>query len=189
MTNEGIAKGLERELVLDQHAYDMIEKAYKNAFEQGILKLEGMTKEREKMAYLPEGAIPLPNERGTAPGVKLEEKEITIFILPGVPAEMKKMFNNVIKPILKEEQGKFYQKGFIFSDVGESQIAPYVSELEERNPELWIKTHPRVGLAVEVEISITCFDKPKCEELINKVLDKLKNIVQNIGGTIKKKYE
>jgi len=188
MTNEGIAKGLDREIVLDEHAYNMIEKAYKQAYEQGILKLKGMTKEREKMAYLPKGATPLPNERGTAPGVKLTEGDITIFILPGVPAEMKKMFNNVIKPLLKEEQGKFYQKGFILSGIGESQIAPHVTELEEKNPELWIKTHPRVGLAVEVEISITCFDKPNCEELIDKVLTKLKETIQDLGGTIKKEY-
>lgn len=189
MTNEGIAKGLDREIILDEHAYKMIKKAYKQAYEQGILKLKGMTKERKKMAYLPKGSTPLPNQRGTAPGVKLKEGDTTIFILPGVPAEMKKMFNNVIKPILKEEQGKFYQKGFILSGVGESQIAPYVSELEEKNPELWIKTHPRVGLAVEVEISITCFDKQNCEELIDKVLAKLKETIQDLGGTIKKEYE
>jgi molybdenum cofactor synthesis domain-containing protein len=189
MTNEGVAKGLGRELVLDKHAYNMIEKAYKQAYEQGILKLEGMTKEREKMAYLPEGSIPLPNQRGTAPGVKIEEKGTSIFILPGVPAEMKKMFNNIIKPILKEEEGKFYQKGFILSGIGESQIAPYVTELEEKNPELWIKTHPRVGLAVEVEISVTCFDRPNCENLIDKVLKKLKQTVKNLGGIIKKEYD
>ncbi|MBD3212075.1 MAG: hypothetical protein GF311_05640, partial [Candidatus Lokiarchaeota archaeon] len=183
MTNEGIAKGLDREVIKDKDAYNSIKKAYNSAYEQGILKMKGMTKEREKMAYLPEGSTPLPNVRGTAPGVKLKEKNSTIFILPGVPAEMKKMFINIIKPILKEKEGSFHQKGFLLSGVGESQIAPYVTELEERNPELWIKTHPRVGLAVEVEISITCFDKPNCEDLIDNVLAELKNIVQDLGGT------
>ncbi|TFF99580.1 MAG: competence damage-inducible protein A [Promethearchaeota archaeon] len=187
MTNEGIAQGLDRELVLDEHAYNSIKKAYKNAYEQGILKLEGMTPERKKMAYMPKGSTPLPNTKGTAPGVKLEENNIDIYILPGVPAEMKKMFRTVIKPILKEKKGKFYEDGFIFSGIGESQIAKYTSKLEDKHPDLWIKTHPRVGLSVEVEISITCFDKPTCEKQIEEVLTKLKEIVKELGGTIKEK--
>ena len=78
MTLEGIAKGLNRELELNQHAYDSIKRAYEHAFERGILKLEGMTKEREKMSFLPQGSIPLPNIRGTAPGVKLKEGPLLI---------------------------------------------------------------------------------------------------------------
>jgi len=184
MTNEGIAQGLERELIKDEHAYNSIKKAYEHAYEQDIVKLEGMTPEREKMAYMPEGSTPLPNTVGTAPGVRLKEDDKTIFILPGVPAEMKKMFRNVIKPILKEKQGDFYEDGFIFSGIGESQIAPYTTELEEKHPDLWIKTHPRIGLSVEVEISVTCFDKPTCEEQIHEVLTKLKKTVKELGGTI-----
>ncbi|GAI27103.1 unnamed protein product, partial [marine sediment metagenome] len=76
------------------------------------LKLEGMTKEREKMSYLPQGSIPLPNIRGTAPGVKLTEGDTTIFILPGVPSEMKVIFQNVVKPILKERREKYVKSGF-----------------------------------------------------------------------------
>ncbi|MHA1886082.1 MAG: molybdopterin-binding protein, partial [Promethearchaeota archaeon] len=107
MTLEGIALGLDRTLELNQHAYSSIKKAYEHAHKQGILKLEGMTKEREKMAYLPQGSIPLPNTVGTAPGVKVKEGDISIFILPGVPTEMKSIFRNIINPILKDKKGKF----------------------------------------------------------------------------------
>ncbi|MEJ2276951.1 MAG: hypothetical protein P8Y70_04265, partial [Candidatus Lokiarchaeota archaeon] len=99
--------------------------------------------------------------------------------------EMKSMFRNIIIPVLKEKKGKFYQKGFKLSGIGESQIAPHVTELEEKYPDLWIKTHPRLGLAVEVEISITCFDKAECEKMIDEVLEKLKNKVIYLGGKIK----
>ncbi len=73
MTLQGIALGLNRELELDKHAYETIKKAYENAYKRGILKDPEMTKEKEKMARLPKGAIPLPNVRGTAPGVKIKE--------------------------------------------------------------------------------------------------------------------
>jgi len=189
MTNQGIANGLERDLKLDKDAFESIKKAYENAYDKGLLKLKEMTKERKKMAYLPEGGIPLPNTVGTAPGVKLKEGKTTIFILPGVPSEMKSMFRNIITPILKENEGKFYQKGFTLSGIGESQIAPYVTKLEEENPDLWIKTHPRIGLAVKVEISITCFDKPDCKEKIEKVLKKLKKKVKDLGGKVEEEID
>ena len=114
MTLEGIAKGLNRKLELNEHAFNSIKKAYNHAYKRGILKLEGMTKERRKMAFLPEGSLPLPNTVGTAPGVKIKEKTTEIYILPGVPTEMKSIFRNVITPLLKEKKGKFIEQGLLF---------------------------------------------------------------------------
>ncbi len=185
MTLEGVAKGLNRDIHRDKQAYQSIKKAYENAVSQGILRMEGMTPEREKMANLPKGSTPLPNVRGTAPGVKIVEGSTTIYCLPGVPMEMKAMFNTVIKPILKEQQGSFIQKGFIFSGIGESQIAPHVTKLEKEFPQLWIKTHPRVGLSVEVELSITCFNVENGDEMVDEVLKKAKEIVLKLNGKIK----
>ncbi|MFX0024167.1 MAG: competence/damage-inducible protein A [Candidatus Hermodarchaeota archaeon] len=184
MTLLGVADGLGRLLELNEKAYAAIKKTYERAFHKGLLKLEGMTKEREKMAYLPSGSTPLPNTVGTAPGVKIREGETTIFILPGVPAEMKAMFRNVIIPILKEEKGKFLEKGFTFMGIGESQIAPYITELEGKYPQLWIKTHPRIGLSVEVEVSITAFNVENGEELAEKVLDEIRGIILKLKGKI-----
>jgi molybdenum cofactor synthesis domain-containing protein len=187
MTLEGIAKGLNRELEINQHAYNSIKKAYEHAYKRGILKLEGMTKEREKMSYLPQGSTPLPNIRGTAPGVKLKEEETSIFILPGVPAEMKAIFLNVIKPILKEKKGKFVEKGLFFMGIGESQIAPYTTKLEEKYPQLWIKTHPRIGLSLEVEISITAFNVENGDEIAEQALDEIREIIISLNGEIRER--
>lgn len=184
MTLQGIANGLNRNLELNQHAYNSIKKAYDHAHQRGLLKLKGMTKEREKMAYLPKGSVPLPNTVGTAPGVKIEEEKTNIFILPGVPAEMKAMFKNIITPILREKQGNFIEKGFLFSGIGESQIAAYTTELEKKYPQLWIKTHPRIGLSVEVEVSITVFNVENGEQLVDKALNEIREIVANLNGKI-----
>jgi len=184
MTLEGIALGLNRKLELNGQALKSIGKAYKRAYERGILKLEGMTKERKKMAYLPQESIPLPNSIGTAPGVRVREQNTTIYIFPGVPMEMKSMFRNVMTPFLKENKGEFIEKGFLFSEIGESQIAPYTSKLEEKYSQLWIKTHPRIGLSVEVEVSITAFNIEKGEELIDKALAELKETIIKLDGKV-----
>ena len=187
MTLAGIAKGLNREIELNQHAYKAIKKTYERAYEKGLLKLEGMTKEREKMAYLPQGSTPLPNTVGTAPGVKITEEKTIIFILPGVPAEMKAIFRNVITPILKQKKGKFIERGFFFSGIGESQIAAYTNKLEEKYPQLWIKTHPRIGLSVEVEVSITAFNIENGDILVDKALNEIREIVLKLKGKIKER--
>ncbi len=187
MTLKGVSLGLKRELELNQHAYNSIKKAYNQAYKHGILKLEGMTKEREKMAYLPEGSIPLPNLRGTAPGVKIKLDnaiKTTIFCLPGVPSELKSMFRIGILPLLKKKRGKFIEKGFIIEGIGESQISPYITEIEKKNPQLWIKTHPRIGLSVEVELSITAFNVENGEVLIDDILKEIKEIILKLDGKI-----
>ncbi len=187
MTLAGVAKGLNRELELNQHAYKSIEKAYEYAYKRGILNLKGMTKEREKMSCLPQGSIPLPNIRGTAPGVKLTEGDTTIFVLPGVPSEMKAIFQTVVKPILKEKRGKFVEKGLFFMGIGESQIAPYITRIEHKNPRLWIKTHPRIGLSLEVELSITAFNVENGEELAEKALDDIREVILGLNGKIRER--
>lgn len=186
MTLKGVSMALNRELKLDNHAYQAIKKAYEAAFKRGILKLEGMTPEREKMAYLPEGSLPLPNTVGTAPAVKIVEEDTIIYCLQGVPAELKATFRNAILPFLSKRKGKFIEKGFILEGIGESQLAPYVSKLEEQYPRLWIKTHPRIGLSVEVELSVTCFNLENGEKLVDKVIESLKNTIIKLKGKIKK---
>ena len=59
-----------------------------------------MTPARAKMARLPEGAEPLPNTVGAAPGVLLQEGDTLIACLPGVPAEMKDIFEHALWPRL-----------------------------------------------------------------------------------------
>ena len=185
MTLQGVGLALNREIKLNQDAYNSIKKAYDQAFKRGILKLEGMTKEREKMAYLPEGSTPLPNRRGTAPGVKINEGDTLIFCLPGVPMEMKSMFQSIILPILKEKRGKFIEKNFIFTGIGESQIAPYITKTEEKYSKLWIKTHPRLGVnGAEIEVSITAFNVEDGEELTDKALKEIKQTVLDLNCKI-----
>jgi molybdenum cofactor synthesis domain-containing protein len=183
----GIANGLNRKLELNQHAYKSIKKTYEQAHRKGLLQIVEMTKEREKMAHLPQSATPLPNTVGTAPGVKVIEGKTTIFILPGVPAEMKAMFRNVITPLLRKKKGKFIEKGFLFSGIGESQIAAYTNQLEEKYPQLWIKTHPRIGLSVEVEVSITAFNIENGDVLVDKALNEIREIVLKLKGKIKER--
>lgn len=61
-----------------------------------------MTPNNRKQALLPEGAEILPNPTGTAPGLIWQPIEgLTIFTFPGVPGEMKRMWQETAVPYLK----------------------------------------------------------------------------------------
>jgi molybdopterin-biosynthesis enzyme MoeA-like protein len=100
---------------------------------------------------------------------------------------MKAIFQNVVKPILKEKRGKFVEKGLFFMGIGESQIAPYVTKIEKKYPRLWIKTHPRIGFSLEVELSITGFNIENGEELAEKVLDEMREVILSLDGKIRER--
>jgi nicotinamide-nucleotide amidase len=55
----------------------------------------------EKQADFIEGARVLANPRGTAPGFWLEKDGVNVVILPGVPSEMREIFEQSVEPELR----------------------------------------------------------------------------------------
>jgi len=51
-----------------------------------------------RQAMVPEGAEPLNNPRGTAPGLWIEDGERMIALLPGPPVELKPLFLEQVLP-------------------------------------------------------------------------------------------
>lgn len=58
-----------------------------------------------KQVMFPEGSKPLANPLGTAPGVAWERGGKSIFLLPGVPREMKRMWLDHVEPRLESMAG------------------------------------------------------------------------------------
>jgi nicotinamide-nucleotide amidase len=54
-----------------------------------------------KQAEYPEGAVMVPNPRGTAPGLILDHEGTVIFCVPGVPAEMEYLLEHEVIPALR----------------------------------------------------------------------------------------
>ena len=55
-----------------------------------------------RQALVPEGATVLPNPRGTAPGLRLQGGDCTVFLFPGVPRELEVMIPKYLDPWLEE---------------------------------------------------------------------------------------
>lgn len=125
-----------KQLLLNEQALSQVKNYYTK-------KGHDLSKERKKMAYLPEGSQPLSNSVGGAPGCVLEYKETIIFCLPGVPSEMKDIFTKQVLPRLTAEFGrKISEVKFVVHNLIESELAPIINEVKEEYPSLYIKSHP-----------------------------------------------
>ena len=57
----------------------------------------------KKMAFLPQGASPIHNYRGTAPGSIYYHEKSMIVSMPGVPYEMKDMMTETVIPLIRQK--------------------------------------------------------------------------------------
>lgn len=105
-----------------------------------------MPERNRVQALMPEGASALPNRVGTAPGVWMEIEGVTIACLPGVPHEMKIMFDEQVAPRLRVRGDVTHviveRKVNLFGK-GESDIESEAMDLTARgrNPEVGITAH------------------------------------------------
>jgi molybdenum cofactor synthesis domain-containing protein len=144
-TLEGVAEALGKPLRIDGEALKMVEAKYASySKDRGEEKIE-LTPERVKMTMLPEGAEPLHNRVGTAPGVMLNLPDTCLILLPGVPSEMKAIFEDSVAETMRNVAGvvRFYEESFLVDGIMESSIAPLIEKARHNNPHVYIKSHPK----------------------------------------------
>jgi len=138
LTRQALAKFLNVELKLDSELLEDI----REYFARRNLK---MVARNEIQAFLPAGAKALPNNRGTAPGIRAESDGKLFFAMPGVPPEMKQVFAESVVPELRRlagGQAVAIRKLRCFG-MGESTIAQKLGSIMERgrNPLINCTTH------------------------------------------------
>ncbi len=89
----GVAAVLGVALVEHSAALAFVEQRYRELAEAGAVADGALSPPRRKMAALPEGAQPIDNPVGSAPGVFACDAHLAILSLPGVPAEMHALFD------------------------------------------------------------------------------------------------
>ena len=92
-TLAGVAAALERRLVEHPAALAFVARRYAELAAAHAVADAALSPPRRKMACLPEGAEPVDNTVGTAPGVFLLDGVHALLALPGVPAEMRAVFD------------------------------------------------------------------------------------------------
>ena len=87
------------------------------------------TQNNYKQALFPEGTQLIPNPLGTAMGALLEADGTLFATLPGVPPEMKRMFEETLEPLIRaRSEGSIVSKTLWFAGIGESALAEKVQD-------------------------------------------------------------
>jgi nicotinamide-nucleotide amidase len=135
-----------------------------------------------RMAYIPQGAIPIKNPVGTAPAFIFETKTSSIISLPGVPAELSVLLETEVVPYLirrLELEGVIKARILRTAGIGESSLDELIADLE-------LLSNPTVGLAAHpgrVDIRITAKGKDE-KEVYGRIAEIENTIRERVGNVI-----
>jgi competence/damage-inducible protein CinA-like protein len=160
-TREAVALAFNVELKYYPHLWEQIQERFRRYGRTP-------TENNRRQAFLPEGAIPIENPVGTAPGFIIESDEKILICLPGVPREMEYLMENRVIPYLRERLGlteMIKTRTLHTIGVGESLIDSKIADLET-------SSNPTVGLAahsgqVDIRITVKADSEAKANQQIS----------------------
>ncbi len=138
-TRRALAQALERPLEFRPDLWETIVARYRARGRQP-------RDNARRMAYLPQGADPLPNPVGSAPGFVVRSGNAWLVALPGVPQEMEAMWQEHARPFLaRQTRPQTVQVRTLWvQGVPEAWIDERLGDLEAReNPSLGLACSPQ----------------------------------------------
>lgn len=140
LTREVVSQVTAKRLVFHQHLMDQIEALFRH---RGFR----MPPNNRRQAFIPDGAVPVENPMGTAPGFILEEEGRVVVTLPGVPREMEFLMEEAVIPYLRKKfaiREVAEYKVLRVCGLGESGVNEQISDLirEGDNPSIGLLASP-----------------------------------------------
>jgi nicotinamide-nucleotide amidase len=123
LTNEALGQATGREMVEYPEARSHVDLAFLCFTGRG-------PPSAYKQALFPEGSELIANPLGTAMGALLELDGVLFATLPGVPAEMRRMFEEALEPMIRERsEGAIVSVVLEFAGISEEELGEEISDL------------------------------------------------------------
>jgi nicotinamide-nucleotide amidase len=126
-------------------------------------------------AEVPAGATVLPNPRGTAPGLWLEEQGRVVVLLPGVPSEMRGLLADEVLPRIQARgAGRVVRSRTVrTTGVPESALAERVGAIEEEIAPLTLAYLPSTE-GVDLRVTAWALREDEAERLLAAAVGQLR---------------
>lgn len=177
LTKETAAEVLGAELKFDEKSMRHIEEYFKKINRK-------MTSTIKKQAYIPDCAIPIKNDFGTAPGIYAEKNGKVLVLLPGPPREIEPMFLNYVSPLLQKFTGNtMFSRTIHIFDMGESIVEQMLIDMMTTLKNPTVAPYAKDG-EVLLRVTAAAESTEKAEEMINPVIEQIKSTIgtKNIYG-------
>ncbi|HXV81313.1 MAG TPA: CinA family nicotinamide mononucleotide deamidase-related protein, partial [Candidatus Binatia bacterium] len=176
LTREIVAEVTGRKLVLDDRLLEQVEEHFRR-------RGRTMTPNNRRQAYMPEGAIPVRNPNGTAPCFIVEDPRGVVFSLPGVPVELKWLFEHEVEPYLRRKFNLaevIHYRVLKIVGVGESAVDDKIGHLiaNSSNPTVGVLALPG---QVDVRIAAKAANRDEAMRLIAPLEAEVREL---LGSTI-----
>jgi len=174
ITKPTVCKFFDTELAFCQPAYDNVVSLFKR---RGF----AMSERNRSQAMLPKACQYIPNTYGTAPCMWLEKNGVVFAFMPGVPFEMKGIFNDELLPRIKAKFHSVpYEKRVIMTTgIGESFLADKIKDWEDALPSfLSLAYLPQHGM-VRLRLSGRHEDARLLHETLENETAKLKSLISD----------
>ncbi|MEM2142073.1 MAG: molybdopterin-binding protein [Candidatus Thorarchaeota archaeon] len=175
LTLAGVAKFCGVNLVEHPVAAEIVKRQYRILYERGLVDTPDYIDSRRKMAMLPGGATPIDNSVGGAPGIVLKREQKTIICLPGVPAELKAMFDAHVTGLLATGEG-YFETVVRLGASDETVLAPAIHDVMTQYPGVYIKSMPRpygTSDTIRVWVSARCDTTERSRSLVQEAISAL----------------
>lgn len=142
-TFAALAAALDRQLVVWEETRARIERRVQRMHAMGLLESPEVTEGNLRMARIPaEPAHVFRNRRGMAPGTVYQMRGKRIFVLPGVPLEMKGIFTEELEPEFLTAGSAATVRELRFTFAVEARFYPLMTELAETFPDVSVGSYP-----------------------------------------------
>lgn len=165
-TFSALADALGRQLVVWEETRARIERRVRRMHEMGLLESAEVTEGNMRMARIPANpAHVFRNRRGMAPGTVYEMSGKRIFVLPGVPLEMKGIFTEELEPDFLAAGSAATVRELRFNFAVEARFYPLMRELEEAMPDVSVGSYPNFETK-ELVIRVLGADPKRVDEAL-----------------------
>lgn len=179
LTREAVAEALERPL---EHQDDLFEMIQARFLSRGL----PMSESNRKQASVPRGATAIPLA-GTAPGFYVQHGDTLVVALPGVPWELKQMWEETVEPVLRARpnetgapRAQSVRRIRTFG-IGESMLAEMLGEFDWHDLEATIGTRAHLdGVTIIVRGRATPAGESRLDAIQGRILDILGNRVYSL---------
>jgi molybdenum cofactor synthesis domain-containing protein len=170
ITMAAVSDALGKKLVVSDEALHHMEHLAKHLLARGFIKQKMEVNDAIlKMATILDTSTVLENKAGFCPGMTIKKEDTRLFVLPGVPQELKTIFTDQIENRFVQPTKRRFMDEIVLSEV-EARISHLITKLSEDFPGVSVGSYPTYGAKTLVIRAMG-----EDEEKVKKVLDEIQS--------------